>query len=80
MEIFVWKTLCTLSDRLGKQAAAIQKARSNRRLCRKDRRRSVNDGLVVTLSTREERRQNQDRRHASGTQGFLVKWIGGEQF
>lgn len=80
MEIFVWKTLCAVGDRLGKQAAATYKVRSNRRLCRHDRRRSVNDGLVVTLSTRPERRHNQDRRQVPDMQEFQLKGPGREQF
>lgn len=62
MEIFVWKALETVRDRLGKLAEAPRKFMSNRRANRKDRRRSVNDGVIVTLSTREEKRHNSDRR------------------
>lgn len=64
MEIFVWKAFEMVRDRLGKLAAATHKFRSNRRASRQDRRRSVNDGVIVTLSTREERRHNPDRRHS----------------
>ncbi len=63
MEIFVWQALETFKDRLGKLVSAPRKFMSNRRASRKDRRRSVNDGVIVTLSTREEKRHNQDRRH-----------------
>lgn len=62
VEISVWKALETFRDRLGKLAAAPRKFLANRRTGRLDRRRSVNDGIIVTLSTREEKRRNQDRR------------------
>ncbi|MDD5758861.1 MAG: hypothetical protein PHI06_07235 [Desulfobulbaceae bacterium] len=62
MEIFVWKSLETFRDRLGKMAGATRKFMSNRRSNRTDRRRSVNDGIIVTLSTREEKRRKRDRR------------------
>jgi len=62
MEIFVWKTFETFKDRLARLAEAPRKFKRNRRTNRKDRRRSVNDGLIVTLSTRKEKRHNQDRR------------------
>lgn len=67
MEIFVWKTLESVWDRLGKLAAAPRKFMSNRRASRQDRRRSVNDGVIVTLSTREEKRHNRDRRQNAVT-------------
>jgi hypothetical protein len=62
MEIFVWKALETFGDRLGKMAGATRKFLSNRRASKKDRRRSVNDGVIVTLSTRREKRRNSERR------------------
>lgn len=67
MEIFVWKAFEMVRDRLGKLAAATRKFKSNRRASRQDRRRSVNDGVIVTLSTREERRLSTDRRHGEAT-------------
>lgn len=62
MEIFVWKAFETVRDRLGRQAVAPRKFLSNRRTSRQDRRRSNNDGLIVTLSTREEKRHTAERR------------------
>lgn len=63
VEILLWKTLATVKDRLDKLIVPSRKVRSNRRVSKKDRRRSVNDGLVVSLSTRVEKRKNPDRRH-----------------
>ena len=67
MEILVWKAFEMVRDRLGKLAAATRKLKSNRRASRQDRRRSVNDGVIVTLSTRQERRHSTDRRHREAT-------------
>ena len=73
MEIFVWKTLETVRDRLSKLAAGTRKFKANRRASKVDRRRSVNDGLIVTLSTRKERRHNRDRRqHDASLDGFAL--------
>lgn len=74
MEILLWKALATVKDRLEKLMVPSRKARSNRRVSKKDRRRSVNEGLVVTLSTREEKRRNLDRRnHNTAEPHFQVK-------
>jgi hypothetical protein len=75
MEIFIWKALSTIFDRRGKQIASPRKVRSNRRVSRNDRRRAEDDGLVVTLSTREEKRQNPDRRQTADEheQHFTLK-------
>ena len=73
VEIFVWKALETFRDRLGKLAAGPRKFAANRRTSRRDRRRSVNDGIIVTLSTREEKRRNQDRRqHEVNVEKFAL--------
>ena len=73
MEILVWKALETVRDRLGRLAAGHRKYKSNRRASRLDRRRSVNEGVIVTLSTREERRHNPDRRQIEvTTEGFAL--------
>ena len=73
MEILVWKALETLRDRLGKLAAGHRTFKANRRASRLDRRRSVNEGVIVTLSTRAERRRNPDRRQLEVTrEGFAL--------
>lgn len=72
MEIFVWKSLETFRDRLGKVAGATRKFMSNRRTNRTDRRRSVTDGIIVTLSTREEKRRNRDRRQHEASFGLFA--------
>jgi hypothetical protein len=80
MDILIWKTFGTVSDRQGRKTVEPQKVRGERRISRRDRRRSVSEGLVVSLSIREEKRQNPDRRHsaaeephfpAQGTKGSL---------
>jgi len=74
VEILLWKTLATVKDRLDRLMVPSRKARSNRRVSKKDRRRSVNEGVVVTLSTREEKRKNPDRRnHATVEPHFQVR-------
>ena len=67
MEIFVWKAFEMVKDRLGKLASYPGKLVSNRRASRKDRRQSINDGVIVTLSTRQEKRHNRDRRQNAAT-------------
>ena len=62
MEICIWKALGMVKDRASKQGITPRKERGNRRTNRQDRRHSVSDGLCVSLSTREEKRKNPDRR------------------
>lgn len=45
---------------------AKQKKKVDRRKNKQDRRKSVRDGVVVTLSTKKDRRTNRDRRKKSG--------------
>lgn len=62
MEIFVKKTSDTLQDRRGEQGKKPKKFKFDRRRSRQDRRQSVLEGVVVSLSSREEKRKQQDRR------------------
>ena len=62
MEIFVSKTSDMVQDRQAKQPKKPKKNRSDRRKNRSDRRQSGQEGVVVSLSYREENRGQQDRR------------------
>lgn len=62
MEIFVSKTSDMVQDRKGEQPKKSKKNRFDRRKNRIDRRQSVQEGVVVSLSYREEKRNQSDRR------------------
>lgn len=62
MEIFIWKALGMVREKMSKLSVAPRKERGNRRTNSRDRRRSVCDGLSVSLSTREDKRKIPDRR------------------
>ena len=44
------------------KAAHLKGIKRDRRIAKKDRRQSVNDGVIVTLSFKKDRRSGRDRR------------------
>ena len=65
MDIVIGRTACVSRDGTNKKdpsQPANNKQKKDRRKNKQDRRKSVRDGVVVTLSTKQDRRVNKDRR------------------
>jgi hypothetical protein len=65
MDIVIGRTACVSRDGTNKRdpsQSARNKQKKDRRKNKQDRRKSVRDGVVVTLSTKQDRRVNKDRR------------------
>ncbi len=65
MDIVIGRTACVSRDGTNKKdpsQPAKNKQKKDRRKNKQDRRKSVRDGVVVTLSTKQDRRVNKDRR------------------
>ena len=63
MDIFVNKMHSPTDQKEGKPKPRRREKRRERRKAGRDRRKSVNEGLVVSLSNRNDRRTYRERRH-----------------
>ena len=66
MDIFINRTSSAVEKKAEQRHTATQEKKKDRRRSVRDRRKSVNEGLVVSLSVRNERRSHRERRQHSG--------------
>jgi len=65
MDIFIGHTIPVNRDRANQRdpsESAKKKKKEDRRKNKQDRRKGVRDGVLVTLSTKKDRRKQRDRR------------------
>lgn len=72
MDIFVNRTFSPKDQREEQPRQGRRKKKKERRRAGRDRRKSVNEGLVVSLSIRDDRRSYRDRRQHAGEIDFEV--------
>ena len=75
MDILVNRASGTRDQKEEQPTLGRRKKRRERRRSGRDRRRAVNDGLVVSLSTSKDRRSHRERRQGSDEREFHLPEI-----